>query len=245
MQKLFLSLFILFSFVPLTFGDQKWPAYQGYVNDFAQVIPADQKQILENFLGQVEQQTGSQIAVVTVPNVDNADIDVAAVDLFKAWGIGQKGKDNGVLILAAIQDRRMRIEVGYGLESVITDGTSGDIIRQYLRPSFRQGDYGQGLTDGATAVAQLIAQSEGITLTGQVPESKPQDRSPHLLAKLIVIGIFVLFILLTRGWGLFFGGGGFYGGGWGGGGFGGSGGSGGFGGFGGGGSGGGGASGGW
>jgi uncharacterized protein len=245
MKRSILSFFLLLSAVTFSFADNQWPSPQGYVNDLAQVIPADQKQTLENFLGQVEQQTGSQIAVVTIPSVDGGDIDGAAVDLFKKWGIGQKGKDNGVLILAAIQDRKMRIEVGYGLESVITDGTAGDIIRENIRPQFRQGDYGGGLTSGAAEVAQLIAQSEGVTLNGQIPVDPDQGRGAHLIGELIVLGVFLLFIIITRGWGLFFGGG-FYGGGrWGGGGFGGSSGGGGFGGFGGGGSGGGGASGGW
>ncbi len=244
MKKSFISLFLFFSTVVLSFAANQWPSPQGYVNDFAQVIPGDQKQTLESFLGQVEQQTGSQIAVVTVPTVEGADIDGAAADLFKTWGIGKKGKDNGVLILVSVQDHKMRIEVGYGLEPVITDGIAGDIIRQEMRPSFRQGDYGQGLTNGVLAVAQLIAQSEGVTLTGQVP-AQTQDNGDHVWLEFIVFGLFLLFIILTRGWGLFLGGGGFYGGGWGGGGFGGSGGGGGFGGFGGGGSGGGGASGGW
>jgi uncharacterized protein len=232
---------ILFLFTSLVSAGQIWPKPQGYVNDLAQVIPADQSQTLEGFLTLVEQQTGAQIAVVTIPSVDGGDVDGAAVDLFKAWGIGKKGKDDGVLILTSIQDRRVRIEVGYGLEAVITDGTAGDIIRDYMTPYFKQGDYGQGLTNGAVAAAQLIAKSEGVTLNGQIPVAEKQNGSG---INWIFIVIFILFILLTRGRGLFLGG--FYGGGWGGGGgFGSGGGGGGFGGFSGGGSGGGGASGSW
>jgi len=226
-----------------SFAANKWPAPQGYVNDLANVISADQSQTLEAFLTEVEQKTGAQIAVVTTPSVEGADIDGAAVDLFKTWGIGKKGKDDGILILASIQDHRVRIEVGYGLEAVITDGQSGSIIRQYMTPYFKQGDYGQGLTQGAAAVAQLIAAGEGVTLDGQV--AQPVSSGNGGYGTLIEIIIFVLFFLLTsilRGRRGFYGGS-FYGGGWGGGGFGGGGG--GFGGFGGGGSGGGGASGGW
>ncbi|HXL72589.1 MAG TPA: TPM domain-containing protein, partial [bacterium] len=127
----------------------------------------------------------------------------------------------------------------------ITDGQSGSIIRQYMTPYFKQGDYGQGLTQGAAAVAQLIAASEGVTLDGQV--AQPVSSGNGGYGTLFEIIIFVVFILLSsifRGRRGFYGGG-FYGGGWGGGGFGGGGGGGGFGGFGGGGSGGGGASGGW
>jgi len=241
-KALFLLLALLVMVAP-SFGANKWPAPQGYVNDLANVIPADQSQTLEAFLTEVEQKTGAQIAVVTTPSVEGADIDGAAVDLFKTWGIGKKGKDDGILILASIRDHRVRIEVGYGLEAVITDGQSGSIIREYVTPYFKQGDYGQGLTQGAAAVAQLIAASEGVTLEGQV--AQPVSGGNGGYGTLIEIIIFVVFFLLTsvlRGRRRFYGGG-FYGGGWGGGGFGGGGG--GFGGFGGGGSGGGGASGGW
>lgn len=249
MKKTPYILLILFSMILPVLAANSWPSPQGYVNDFAHVIPADQDQTLESLLGSVEQQTGAQIAVVTVPTVEGADIDGAAADLFKAWGIGKKGKDDGVLILVATQDHKMRIEVGYGLEPVITDGLAGGIIRQQMRPAFRQGDYGQGLIQGAAAVAQLIAQSEGVSLTGSVPAADADNGSdgfPVILVVLLFVflsfGLSFLFNFLSGGRGGFFGGGGFYGG-WGGGGFGGSGG--GFGGFGGGGSGGGGASGGW
>jgi uncharacterized protein len=243
MKKTSLLFLIFFVMGTFSFAANKWPAPQGYVNDLANVISADQSQTLEAFLTEVEQKTGAQIAVVTTPSVEGADIDGAAVDLFKTWGIGKKGKDDGILILASIQDHRVRIEVGYGLEAVITDGQSGSIIRQYMTPYFKQGDYGQGLTQGAAAVAQLIAAGEGVTLDGQV--AQPVSSRNGGYGTLIEIIIFVLFFLLTsilRGRRGFYGGG-FYGGGWGGGGFGGGGG--GFGGFGGGGSGGGGASGGW
>ncbi len=248
MKKTLALFFILAMITALSSAADKWPSPQGYVNDFANVVPADQKQTLESFLTQVEQQTGSQIAVVTTPSVDEGDIDGAAADLFKKWGIGQKGKDNGILILASIQDHKMRIEVGYGLEAVITDGQAGEIIRQYMRPNFKQGDYGQGLSQGAAAVAQMIAASEGVTLNDQIQLQTPVPQGGSNIGFWIQVG-FVLFIILfnvffrahRRG----FWGGGYYDG-WGGGGFGGSGGGGGgFGGFGGGGSGGGGASGSW
>jgi uncharacterized protein len=113
----------------------------GAVNDFAHVIPLDQAQSLENYLDDFQSKTGSAIVVVTLASA-NGDVDGAAADLFKAWGIGQKGKDNGVLILAAIKDRRARIEVGYGLEGVITDGQAGDILRQQVYPLFKQEQYG-------------------------------------------------------------------------------------------------------
>lgn len=228
----------------------KWPAPVGYVNDYAHVIPADQVQGLEDFLTQVEQKTGAQITVVTVPSVEGGDIDGAAVDLFKAWGVGRKGKDDGLLLLAAIQDRKARIEVGYGLEGVITDGDAGSVLRHEVFPFFKQGDYGQGLVNGAYVLAQQIAQSKGVSLGGPASTTLPGGEDGGRLGFWATIALFLfVFSLLSflnrRSRGGFWGGG-FYGGGWGGGGFGGGGfGGGGFGGFGGGGSGGGGASGGW
>ena len=142
MKKIFFSPF--FSPHPLrVFSAQSWPAATGYVNDFAHVISADKAQAMESFLGELEKNTGAQVSVVTVPTVEGADIDGAAVDLFKAWGIGQKGKDNGILILASINDHKARIEVGYGLEGLITDGTAGDILRKEVFPEFKPGDYGR------------------------------------------------------------------------------------------------------
>ena len=123
-----------------------WPDPVGAVNDFAHVIPLDQAQSLESYLDDFQNQTGAAIVVVTVASADG-DVDGAAVSLFKAWGIGEKGKDNGVLILAAIQDRRARIEVGYGLEGVLTDADAGDILRQQVYPFFKQQQYGQGLSE--------------------------------------------------------------------------------------------------
>jgi uncharacterized protein len=238
---LFLTFFLIGT---VSFAANKWPAPQGYVNDLANVIPADQSQTLEAFLTQVEQKTGAQITVVTIPSVEGADIDGAASDLFKTWGIGKKGKDNGVLILASIQDRLLRIEVGYGLEAVITDGQTGAIRRDDMNPYFKQGDYGQGLMNGATAVAQLIAASEGVSLNSSVQVQTPVQTGRSKVGfwiKVFLIFFIIIFNFFLRGRRGFWGG--YYGGGWGGGGFGGGGG--GFGGFGGGGSGGGGSSGSW
>jgi uncharacterized protein len=231
-----------------------WPAPVGYVNDFAKVIPAYQSQQIVTLLTELDQKTGAQVAVVTIPSLNGADIDSSAVDLFKQWGIGQKKKDNGVLILAAIADHKIRIEVGYGLEPIIPDGKAGTIIRQYMAPQFKEGDYGSGFLVGSVAVAQIIAQDAGVTLTGQgldVPLSD-NDNPYSRLSFWVFILIFLSLWLVTSwaNWKQRRGRGGYWGGGyWGGGGFGGGwsggGGGGGFGGFSGGGSGGGGASGGW
>jgi uncharacterized protein len=227
----------------------------GYVNDFAHAIDAASFQRLTAYCGAVEQATGAQMAIVTVDSLDGDDIDDVANKLYHQWGIGKKPKDEGVLILFAIKDKKDRAEIGYGLEPVITDGDAGSVMRG-IRPILRQGTYGPAAL--AEQFGAKIADSKGVTLPTDVrvrTRTSTGRSGGSIPWPLIIIGIFFLLSLLGRGGGGGFGGfltGMFLGnmmgrggGGWGGGGFGGSGGGdsgGGFGGFGGGDSGGGGAS---
>jgi uncharacterized protein len=227
------------------------------VSDFANVLEPQSRAQLEAYAGQIERTTGVQMAIVTLKSLDGNPIEDVSNDLFRQWGVGKKGKDEGIMLLLAVQEHRDRIEVGYGLEPILPDGFDGSILRG-IQPLLRQGAYGQALISGAVQMGAYIARAKGIT-----PENRPrtQDRtyttrSRGLPWPVIVIGIIVL-LLLFRGGGS---GGGLLTGlilgnllgrggrdsGWGGGGFGGGGGGGGgFGGFGGGDSGGGGASGSW
>lgn len=227
-----------------------------YVNDFAHVLDQTTIAQLDNICQQIEQKAHAQIAVVTVNSLDGSDIESYAVALYKQWGIGSKATDHGVLVLLAVQDRKYRIEVGYGLEPILTDGKVGGFGREAV-PLLRQGDYGGAVSLMTSRVADAIAQDAGIELTGARPQFSTQPRGEPdtgLSGKqLLILGIILLIVLLTPlrkvlFWMLLFGGGGggrgYGSGGWGGGGgFGGGGG--GFGGFGGGSSGGGGASGSW
>lgn len=219
----------------------------GRVTDVAGVIDEHQTQQLETLLAEVERQTSAEMAVVTVPTVTDGDIETAAVELFRDWGIGKRGKDNGVLILCAIRDRRVRIEVGYGLEHVLTDAICGRIIREQMVPQFRAGRYADGLIAGALSVAELVARDAGLTLTGllavhQTPVTSSVTTIDWNLVFFVVL-ILLSFVIRVGifGWSSLFGFPYYGGGGWSGGGFGG----GSFGGFGGGSSGGGGASGSW
>ena len=233
------------------------------VNDFANVIDPQSAQTMEALIRSLQQASGDVVIVATVPTFKPyGDIREYAVKMFEnhGRGIGQRGKDNGVLILLAVNDRRATIEVGYDLEQFVTDGFAGDTIRQYMAPALRRGDYGPGVLAGLSHLVSRIAQGRNVTLQGVRPEP---DRAPNVgSGGTLIVALFVLFIVLnvlgrTRRRRRFFGGWGtggwsgwnsgvgpFGGGGWGGGGGGGFGG-GGFGGFGGGRSGGGGASGGW
>ncbi len=222
-----------------------FPRPAGYTGDFAGVIAPGYRQNIEALATELERKTSAEIAVVTVNNLDGMDIDSYAVDLFEEWGIGKRGKDNGLLVLFAMEEKKVRIEAGYGLEGIIPDGLAGDIIRQKMLPAFREGKYGLGLFSGAAVSAGLIAREAGVELSilSGIPAERLQVKKTGkggILGKLLYL--FILFMFFG-GRMIFFPmmlGGGFWSGGRGG-----FGGGGGFGGFGGGLSGGGGASGSW
>jgi uncharacterized protein len=235
------------------------PTLTATVNDFAHVIDAGSRMELDRRIRALQQATGDVVVVATVPTFQPyGDINEYAVKMFEngGRGIGQKGKDNGLLIVAAMNDRQIRIEVGYDLEQFIPDGFAGETIRQAIGPEFRQGHYGQGLLAGATHIINRIAEKRGVTLQDVPQETRRRPSNGPRFPPFLFILIIWIVIALIRGsrprrrtfwggpWSGWSGGvGGFGGGGFGGGGFGGGGG--GFGGFGGGGSGGGGASGSW
>ena len=137
----------------------------GYVNDFAHVLDSASASAIEQLARQIDQKTGAQIAVVTIRSVDGADIESYASDLYKQWGIGPKSSNRGVLILLAVQDRRYRTEVGYGLEPILPDGKVGGFGREAV-PFLRQGEYGAALRLMTQRVAQTIAADAGVTLEG-------------------------------------------------------------------------------
>lgn len=248
-------LFILLASLPAQ-AQQKLPQPRGYVNDFAGVIDAGTAQRIEALALELQQKTGAQIALVTLKSLDGGDVQDTANRLFEAWGIGQKGKDNGLLFLDAIEERRIWIEVGYGLEGILPDGKVGGIRDQYIIPYLSQGDRPNGYWNGMVALASVIAADAGVELTGvpQVSPPRQSSRTARGIGGIIPILVFIiLMILMGRRGGrglwifpfLFLGGGGFGRGGWGGSSFGGGSFGGGFGGFGGGMSGGGGAGGGY
>jgi uncharacterized protein len=235
----------------------------GYVNDFANVLSQSTKFQLIALCTEVDQKAHAQIAVVTVKSLDGRPLEDFAVELFKQWGIGPKQSERGVMIVLAVEDRRYRIEVGYGLESILPDGKTGAIGREAV-PDLRQGNYDAAVLLMTQRIADVIAKDRGVVLTvGTLPPpprnaGSERQRHSSSLWQLFFPLAFIAFLIYAAiksaaqpgsrryrrgsGWwmGPMVGGGG-----WGGGGFGGGGGGGGFGGFGGGSSGGGGASGSW
>jgi len=236
---------------------ERLPNYTGYINDYANILSYETKTKLSLLISEVERKTTAQLAIVTIDTTSPFDIETYAVELFEKWGIGRKGKDNGVLLLIAVKDRKMRIEVGYGLEGAIPDAIAKIIILDYITPHFKEGDFNAGITKGAIGIAKLIAKEYDIELSepDNLPMNVPIPEAPSTLASILnfLFTLFIIIMFLSLRMGFFWWfllmpgthrrrGGYWYGGGYGGnsGGFGG-----GFGGFGGGLSGGGGASGGW
>ena len=146
----------------------RFPQPLGYVSDFAGVIDEGSREKMSAVAKELDDKTSSEIAVVTLKTIGDDSIEQTAVDLFKEWGIGKKGKDNGVLLIAALNEKKVRIEVGYGLEGILNDAKCGAIIDTYILPDFRAGAYGKGLAVGTNAVASVIAQDANVQLTGVV-----------------------------------------------------------------------------
>ena len=231
------------------------PAYRGYVNDFANVINADDEHKIEALAQELDAKTTAQLAVMTVSTTKPLTIHQYSVAVFDKWRIGTKEKDNGVLILMAVDDRKVWITTGYGLEGAIPDAIAKQVVEQIMIPQLKQGNLSKGLLLGSAAVIQLAAKEYNVELTGTAPYAKavritPTSPAAILLRFLMTLSFFILLFGLRSGLLFYFILGGMgrrRGGMWYGTGFGGTGGgfSGGFGGFGGGMTGGGGAGGGW
>jgi uncharacterized protein len=245
-------LLLLLAVATQTFAQTPPPELTQPVNDFANIIDAGSRASMESAIRNLLGATGDVVVVATVSTVEPyADAKELAVAMFenRGRGVGEKGKHNGLLVLLALKERQVRVEVGYGLESIVTDGYAGSVSRQIMAPFFKRGDYGAGLRAGVSEIIGRIASARGVTIDGAAPRRRSQQSGSgggYPVGMIILIVLWLAWRIFSsmasggltsrsRRWG-----GGF--GGWGGGGFGGGsfGGGGGFGGFGGGGSGGGG-----
>jgi uncharacterized protein len=225
-----------------------FPPLTGRVVDDAGVLSDDTKARLTGLLHQLEQKTGDQLVVVTLKSLQGQDIATYGYQLGRAWGIGQKKKNNGAVLIVAPSEHKVRIEVGYGLEGDLTDAASRIIIENAMLPQFRSGNYDAGVEQGTVEIVRLIGGGKvDLSKEPEAPQPEHQDKGGGI--PWVVIAFILVWIIFGRGlWPLLFlGGSGRRGGGFGGGGFGGGGFGGGGGGFGGGGGsfGGGGASGSW
>lgn len=177
------------------------PFLTGRVTDNAEVLSEGTRRSLTVLLKAHEESTGNQIAVLTVPTLDGEGIEEYALRVFEAWKLGQKGKDNGVLVVVAPNDRRMRIEVGYGLEGTLTDSLAGSIIRNVMTPRFKEGDYNSGVEAGVKAILDLLEKGEkpiGESSAGQTTRTSSDFHinMPDMpIIERILIGAFVFGII--------------------------------------------------
>lgn len=163
---------------------QEFPKPVGFVNDFAHVLSSETRETLENDLVSFEKETTVEITVATVGSLEETTIEDYAVRLFEDWQIGKKEKDNGVLLLVAPNEKKVRIEVGYGLESVLTDAKAGRIIREKITPAFKEGDFDKGVVSGIEAIQKVAGGDKGAF-------SETETSEPFLVV------FFIFFILLV------------------------------------------------
>ena len=207
---------------PAAAQDTAIPYLSGRVVDQAGILSAPARERLAGMLHAHESATGNQIVVLTVPTLEGKSVEDYAVRAFEEWKLGSRDKDNGVLILVVPQDRRVRIEVGYGLEGTLTDATASRIIRDLMTPRFREGNYDVGIEAGVTAVIQILEgrSSAGADADWLDPEGKKMPgfnvRAPDmpLVERILIgavvfgiIGLFTFMGLVTpggMGWFLYF-----------------------------------------
>ncbi len=191
----------------------------GRVSDFAEMLTEDEEAKLDALAERVEATNGAQLAVVTVTSLEGLGVEAYTQRLFKQWGIGHKGKDDGVLLLAVFEGAKARIEVGYGLEGVLNDAKAGRILDTDIMPAFRQGNWAQGIGAGSEQIAVAVTGSPDI-LNAAVPKPVPKDEALPGWLKIVFpigLGLFVTVGFLACGaglrgdivsvfWGLLFGG---------------------------------------
>jgi len=191
---LFLSLaFFLFLSPVLA---QSFPAPLGLTSDFAGIFSSEYTQNLNQRLEDIKEETSAEIAVVTIKSLEDYSVEEYAVKLFEAWGIGLKGKDNGLLLLIAPVEHQVRLEVGYGLEPVITDGRAGDIIRASLTPNFKNNDYEAGVSEAIDQIYLYLISPENQAENSVSTSSSASTFSP--LLPFLFIFLVYLFAYLSR-----------------------------------------------
>ncbi len=175
------------------------PAPTGYVNDFADVLSSSAEREITSVAQALQQNGEIEIAVVTVPSMEGNSIEEYSLDLARSWGIGQSQDNTGLLFLLSMEERQVRIEVGYGLEGDLTDGYVGRILDDYVIPPFKQGDYSSGMVDGTKAIAATLAEKRDFELRNVDSYSVVnQGGGAEEIFGTIVTVIIVFFVLMGR-----------------------------------------------
>lgn len=196
MKKKFLIIMVLFILLSMPLFALKIPSLDGPVVDKANVLTKSEENSIEEFITQVESQTTAQIAVLTLPSLQGETLERYSIKVAEEWEIGQEGKDNGVIILLALEERKIRIEVGYGLEGDLTDIKSDYIIRNLMLPEFKNGDYARGLYSGVNAVSGVILKTADIS-PEQLKEAQRTEERRSSSSRGIPINIIIFIIIMV------------------------------------------------
>ncbi len=184
---------VLLVLVPLrAYPAELLPSPRGYANDFAGILDLVSIKNIENMLSELEQSTGVEFAVAIVDSSAPYDPKTYAVRLFEQWGIGKKGYDNGLLMLICLQERRVEVEVGYGLEPVLTDGMVGQILDEHVIPHFARGDFAQGIIAGLRQAALIVAEAYDVKLNATT-----EQRSTSPIGAFVIAGVFFIILMLV------------------------------------------------
>ncbi len=216
-KKFIFSVIIAFALAAFTAFAVDVPFLTGRVTDNAQILSDETRKAVTANLKAHEEKTTNQIAVLTVPTLDGVSIEEYAVTVFNTWKLGQKGKDNGILLIVAPKDRKLRIEVGYGLEGTMTDGIAGSIIRNAITPFFKNNDYDRGIDEGVRAIINVLEGGQAPAETAKSGEEVKKSSALDLevadisiTEKILfgafifgIIGLFTAVGILTPGMGWF------------------------------------------
>lgn len=197
--------------MPVSFAaDYPKPTNDFFVNDFANILSRETEQKIIETSAKLSEATGAQIVVVTIKSLDGQDLESYATGLFRAWGIGDSKKNNGVLLLIALEERRSRIEVGYGLEGALNDAKTGRIQDDYLIGPFQAEDYDTGVTGTYLRLAEEVYREYDLdpssitSLYGKYPVSPAREVEGeltifHVFAGIIIFILFLIDIIFNRG----------------------------------------------
>ena len=172
------------------------------VVDLAGIIDNDAESKLNRYLRELETKTGAQMAILTLDSLEGQALEELSITIaHDRWKLGQKGKDNGVLVVVALNDKKYRIEIGYGLESLLPDSLVGGIGRQYLVPAFKKGDYSTGIYAAAVVMANEIARDAGVEIAGlpavkKAYPSNKRNKSPGVIGKIFSLLFFVIMVIV-------------------------------------------------
>jgi uncharacterized protein len=219
MNKIFISMLFAIISIVSTAQNADIPYLTGRVNDNAQILSDSTRKSLTDLLKEHENRTTNQIVILTLHSLQGESIEDYANKVFNEWKIGQKGKDNGILIVVVPDERQMRIEVGYGLEGTMTDLSAGRIIQDIMAPRFREGDYNNGIIDGTGAVIAILegqelpvsaAMSDKAVSSGESGFSDFENPDISITTRILlgafifgIIGLFTVLGVLTPGVGWF------------------------------------------